>query len=136
MGSEDKVDAFQLDATATALITQARLKTKTIGTRVAPSLPKNKKVSLLVTGGPHKGKSFPLVKPQVLIGRTQADIVIEDSKVSRKHCVVEVHDLVALLVDLDSNNGTFVNGRKIASCELNHLAEFRVGATTLMLAVI
>lgn len=135
MGSEDEAGAIQLDAIATALITQARQKTKTIGTRAAVSLPKNKKVSLLVTGGPFKGKTFPIHKPQVLIGRTQADIVIDDSKVSRKHCVVEVHDLVAVLVDLDSNNGTFVNGKKIASCELNHLSEFQVGASTLMFAI-
>jgi pSer/pThr/pTyr-binding forkhead associated (FHA) protein len=38
-------------------------------------------------------------------------------------------------VDLDSNNGTFVNGKKIASCELHHLSEFQVGASTLMLAI-
>ena len=136
MRSEDEAGEIFFDAVETALITQARQKTQTVGRRSAPTLPDHKKVSLLVTGGPLKGKSFPLGKPQVLIGRSQADIVIDDSKVSRKHCVVEVHDLVALLVDLDSNNGTFVNGKKIACCELKHLGEFQVGASTLMLAMI
>jgi Inner membrane component of T3SS, cytoplasmic domain len=135
MGSEEEVGGIQFDAVVTALITQAREKTRAVGERSAPKLPIQKKVSLLLTGGPLKGKTFPINKPQVLIGRTEADIVIDDSKVSRKHCVVEVHDMVALLVDLDSNNGTFVNGRKIASCELNHLAEFQVGSSTLTLAI-
>ena len=135
MGFEDEARLNQFDAIETALITQARQKTKAFGSRATPKLPTHKNVSLLVTGGPHKGMKFPIDKPQLLIGRTQADIVIDDTKVSRKHCVLEVHDLAALLVDLDSNNGTFVNGRKIASCELNHLSEFQVGATTLMFAV-
>ena len=117
----------------TLLISQAREKTAAM--RTAPQLPSHKRVSLLVIGGPLKGKTFPIDKPQILIGRSQADIVIDDSKMSRKHCVLEVHGLSALLVDLDSGNGTFVNGKKIASCELHHLSEFVVGGTTLMFAL-
>ena len=82
-----------------------------------------------------KGQVFPIEKPQVLISRNQGDIVIGDSQISRSHCVVEVHDLSALLVDLDSANGTFVEGRKIACCQLSHMSEFRVGGTTLMLTI-
>jgi S-DNA-T family DNA segregation ATPase FtsK/SpoIIIE len=114
------------------LVSQAR--EKTAAARSLPQLPKNKSVALLVIDGPLKGKTFPIDKPQISIGRSQADIVIEDAKMSRTHCVLEVHDLAALLVDLDSANGTFVDGRKIASCELGHLSEFRVGETTILLA--
>ena len=130
--------ALELDAQSTNLVTQAR--DRTAGLRTAAQLPQNKQVSLLVTAGPLKGKNFPITKPQVLIGRPQtegrspADILVDDSKVSRKHCVLEVHGLAALLVDLDSVNGTFVNGRKIASCELMNLSEFQVGGTTFLLA--
>ena len=114
-------------------VSQARQ--KTAGMNTDPQLPKNKFVSLLAIEGPLKGKTFPFEKPQISIGRSKADIVIHDSKVSRLHCVVEVHGLFALLVDLDSANGTFVNGRKIASCRLDHMSEFRVGDTTMMFAV-
>ena len=118
----------------TRMVSQAR--EQTAGMREAPQLPNFKKVSLLVTEGPLKGKTFPIEKPQVLVGRNQGDIVVEDTKVSRSHCVVEVHGLSALLVDLDSVNGTFVDDKKIESCELEHLSEFRIGNTTLMFAVI
>jgi pSer/pThr/pTyr-binding forkhead associated (FHA) protein len=40
-----------------------------------------------------------------------------------------------LLVDLGSANGTLVDGKKVASHELQHMEEFRVGETTLMFLV-
>jgi len=116
----------------TTLVTQAR--EKTLGIRTSPQLPKNKSVSLLVIYGPQKGKNFPIEKPQISIGRSKADIVIDDSKISRTHCVVQVHGTTILLVDLDSANGTFVEGKKIASCQFGNLSEFRVGESTLMIA--
>ena len=115
------------------IIIQAR--ENTAQARSVPHLPKDKSISLLVMEGPLKGKSFPIDKPQVSIGRTKADIVLDDSKMSRTHCVVEVHETSGVLVDLDSGNGTFVNGKKIASCQLEHLSEFRIGGTTMMFAV-
>ena len=117
----------------TRFVTRARQ--KSTGMRQAPHLPPGRLVSLLVMSGPQKGKSFPVQKPQLLIGRNQGDVPLDDSKVSRSHCVLEIHGPAALLVDLDSANGTFVNGRKIASCELDHMSEFRVGNTTLLFAV-
>lgn len=99
-------------------------------------LPEGKSIVLSVTEGPLKGKIFYLSKPQTVLGRVGTDIVVEDPEVSRKHCVVEVHGDTALLVDLGSANGTFVNGQKIQTCELRHLSEFRVGTTTLILTII
>ena len=125
----------QLTQASTVLVSQARARTKTVRMREEAELPKNKSVSLLATDGPLKVISFPIPKPQVLIGRTGEDIVISDSKISRNHCVLEVHGPSALLVDLDSGNGTFVNGKKIANCELDHMSEFRIGTTTLMFVV-
>jgi pSer/pThr/pTyr-binding forkhead associated (FHA) protein len=117
----------------TAIVTQARM--KSVRMREEPELPKNNSVSLLVTDGASKGMSFPVQKPQVVIGRTTGDIVIADSKVSSIHCVVEVHGPSALLVDLESGNGTFVRGKKVVSSELDHMSEFRVGKTTLMFVI-
>ena len=125
----------KLTQATTILVSQARARTKAARMREEPELPKNKSVALLATDGPLKGLSFPIQKPQVLIGRTGGDIEITDTQISRQHCVVEVHGPSALLVDLDSGNGTFVNGKKIASCELGHMDEFRIGKTTLMFVV-
>jgi len=118
----------------TARITEARQQSTRV--RAEPHLPKERSISLLGTGGELEGKSFPIQKAQTLLGRSGGDIEIPDTRVSRNHCVLEVHGTYALLVDLDSVNGTFVNDQKITSCELEHLSEFRIGNTTLMFAVI
>ena len=95
-------------------------------------LPADKRIALSVTQGPLKGKVFPFSKPRMVVGRTGADIAIEDPEVSRKHCAVEVKGDTALLVDLGSTNGTFVDEKRVETHALEHLAEFRVGGTTLM----
>ncbi|HUS08908.1 MAG TPA: FHA domain-containing protein [Pyrinomonadaceae bacterium] len=123
----------------TALVTLAR--ERTAGIQGKAHLPGQGRVALLVTAGPMKGSNFPINKPQILIGRatpngfSEADVAIADPKISRKHCVVEVHGLVALLVDLDSVNGTFIGGKRIANCELVSLSEFQIGRTTLVFAI-
>ena len=128
----------ELDALSTALVTRAQL---TAGIGQKASLPANKTVSLLVTGGPMRGQNIVIPKAQVLLGRRSPDgprlahIVIDDPKVSRKHCVLEVHDQIVLLVDLDSANGTYVDDKKVASSELGHMSEFRIGSTSLTLAI-
>jgi predicted Zn finger-like uncharacterized protein len=98
-------------------------------------LPEGKTVGLSVTAGPLAGKIFRVTKPRVVVGRSSADIVVDDPEVSRKHCALEVHGSIAVLVDLGSANGTFVDGKRIETCQLEHLSEFQIGATTLMLTV-
>ncbi|MGH7753562.1 MAG: FHA domain-containing protein, partial [Gemmatimonadales bacterium] len=98
-------------------------------------LPPDKRVALSATGGPLKGTVFTLSKPRVVLGRIDADIVVDDPEVSRKHCAVEVYGLTGLLVDLGSTNGTFVNDSKVETHKLEHLTEFRIGDTTLMFTV-
>lgn len=98
-------------------------------------LPADKRVALSVTQGPLKGKVYPVSKARVVLGRLGADIVVEDPEVSRKHCAVEVYGGNALLVDLGSTNGTFVDDNKVETHKLEHLSEFRIGGTTLMLTL-
>ena len=117
----------------TLRITNARA--KNLSMRGEAKLAPNKAVSLFVSEGPLQGTSFRIGKPQVLIGRSDADIVLKDRKTSRVHCALEVYGSSALLVDMGSANGTFVDGKKVASHELQHMGEFRVGETTLMFLV-
>lgn len=125
----------QLTQAHTALVTQARMKTQGAKIREKAELPAGRRLSLLATEGPFKGLSYPIEKPQVVIGRVEGDIVIEDPQISRIHAVVEVHGVNALLVDLESGNGTYWNGKKVPSCEIDHMSEFRIGKTTLMFVV-
>ena len=92
-------------------------------------------MSLLVTEGPVKGKAFPIEKPRVTVGRAGADIVVPDSEVSRKHCLLEIHGPTATLKDLGSTNGTYVDGVRVETHELEHMTEFRIGGSVLIFTV-
>ena len=62
-------------------------------------------------------KSFQMTEgSKITIGRgTDADIVIDNTGVSRLHSSFELKNDIYLLSDLGSLNGTFVNGKKITS---------------------
>ncbi len=60
------------------------------------------------------GAPLHLVKEKTFLGRnSDNDIVALEKYVSRKHCVVSKNGKGYLLEDLDSSNGTYLNGRKI-----------------------
>jgi predicted Zn finger-like uncharacterized protein len=99
-------------------------------------LPEGKRISLAVIAGPDAGSVYRVEKPRVTVGRSGADLTLNDTEASRTHAAVEVRDFVIQLRDLGSTNGTFVDGQKIADAvELQDKSEFQVGATTLMLIV-
>jgi len=56
--------------------------------------------------------TFKLTERQHLIGRNElADIMIEDSYVSKIHAMLQVYANAVVLIDLNSTNGTTVNSR-------------------------
>ncbi len=60
------------------------------------------------------GTEYPLTRPVTTIGREESDILLlQDDLVSRRHAKVEQQGDVLVLVDLDSTNGTFVNGVRL-----------------------
>jgi pSer/pThr/pTyr-binding forkhead associated (FHA) protein len=67
------------------------------------------------------------------VGRSaRADFVLDASLVSRLHCRLTVHGDGTLEVqDLDSTNGTFVNGKKVERTSLNHGDELGIGRVKL-----
>ena len=69
---------------------------------------------ILIKGGSLNGVAIPILKPSVSVGRDQdADIVIDDPTVSRKHAEIVRSNDGFVLLDLDSKNGTFVNETKV-----------------------
>jgi pSer/pThr/pTyr-binding forkhead associated (FHA) protein len=100
-----------------------------------PQLPAGQTVALAVIEGPARGQVFRLSKPQVVLGRSGADIVLYDPEVSRRHCALEVHGETATLTDLGTTNGTFVGKTSIKKSELKNLSKFRIGSTILMFTV-
>jgi hypothetical protein len=71
--------------------------------------------SLTVQAGPGAGQRFTLSKPETIIGRHPGnDVVIEHQEVSRRHASITREGGGFVLRDLGSNNGTFVNGRRLS----------------------
>jgi EmrB/QacA subfamily drug resistance transporter len=68
---------------------------------------------LVVADGPLAGATFG-VEGRVVIGREGADLAIDDPEISRRHAVVRVVEGSLVVEDLNSLNGTWVNGRRIA----------------------
>ena len=102
----------------------------------APQMPPGKRLSLAVINGPDAGSVYRIEKPRVTIGRTGADLALNDSEISRAHAAVEIRDTTYLLEDLKSTNGTLIDGQKITGMtELQNQSEFQVGGSTLMLIV-
>jgi len=71
---------------------------------------------LTMRSGPTPGKTFPLEKQEILLGRDLAnDISISDPEVSRRHTRFLMQEDNVIIEDLGSTNGTFLNGQRIAS---------------------
>jgi phosphoglycolate phosphatase-like HAD superfamily hydrolase len=91
---------------------------------------------LRIEDGADKGKTVPLtMRKLVNIGRDpMADMSIRDSKSSRFHARVECRPDGIFLVDLNSKNGTFVNGLAVRETRLNLGDHFLVGDTVFILS--
>src|SRR5437016_3793533 len=70
--------------------------------------------SLLVKSGSLKNQRFPVRTPVFNIGRADYnDIVLPDPSVSTAHAKLQRREGVWVVVDLDSTNGTFVDGERV-----------------------
>ncbi len=98
-------------------------------------LPRDKRFSLAVIQGAATGQIFSISKTRTVIGRTGADINLDDPEASRQHAAVEIVGDVALLRDLGSTNGTWIDLDRIEQHQLNNQQEFRVGSHVLMFIV-
>jgi predicted Zn finger-like uncharacterized protein len=115
---------------------QSPIPQKDTGEKEALALPQGKRLSLAILDGPDAGSVFRIDKPRVTIGRSNADLTLNDTEASRLHAAVEVRDTLYSVADLGSTNGTLIGGERITeSAELSDKSEFQVGATTLMLIV-
>jgi pSer/pThr/pTyr-binding forkhead associated (FHA) protein len=66
--------------------------------------------------GPRRGEEIPIVSPVVNIGQgPQNDVVLADDSVSRNHARLEFELGSWMLTDLESTNGTAIEGVKLAA---------------------
>ncbi|MBR3085739.1 MAG: FHA domain-containing protein [Kiritimatiellae bacterium] len=90
---------------------------------------------LEVTAGPDTGRRFALPEGVTTIGRSsECGIVLKDPLLSRRHCNVTRHGDEISISDLDSANGTFVNGKETKTATLGDGAEISIGDSAIRLA--
>ncbi len=91
---------------------------------------------LVIRKGPKPGQTFPLYAITLSMGRDPiSDISINDPEISRQHArLTQTHDSYEI-EDLESTNGTFVNGVQIGSTpvQLAHGNEIRLGSGVTLL---
>lgn len=76
--------------------------------------------------GPFVGQEI-MIDQDRIIGRDQSvDIVLQGGHVSRRHAQLSVRDNNLWLKDLNSSNGTFVNGARIDEQQLQDNDEFQI----------
>src|SRR6204780_4633668 len=88
---------------------------------------------LLVLSGPLKDSTIPLGEGEVTIGREASNgIAVVDPSVSRKHCLLSAQDGRFRVRDLDSRNGTLVNGSTVEEQWLKHGDEIAAGDSSFL----
>ena len=90
---------------------------------------------IIVVTGTSKGMVVHMGDDPISIGREiSSGICLADAAVSRSHCRIEKVDDGYELIDLDSHNGTFVNGVPVRRKSLCHGDAIRIGGSQLLFA--
>jgi transcriptional regulator with GAF, ATPase, and Fis domain len=91
---------------------------------------------LVAINGTLKGATFPLSTEETTIGRESASAVwLNHASVSRRHCLIRTENGHFKLLDLDSYNGTFVNGIPVKEQALAHADQLRIGKIELLFLI-
>jgi pSer/pThr/pTyr-binding forkhead associated (FHA) protein len=76
-------------------------------------------VTLVIEKGTAKKQTLRLRNPDTIIGRQKGcDLRIPSAIVSRRHCLLRFRDDCLTVEDLDSSNGTFLNGERVSGKEV------------------
>lgn len=88
---------------------------------------------LIVREGAQTGRVFRIAEgDKKTVGRApECDIRLQDQGVSRRHCTVENKGAVLRVVDLESANGSFINGQLVESGSLSPGDQLAVGPVIL-----
>ena len=89
---------------------------------------------LLVIAGPLKDSTFALPSAEIHIGRDPSNLLaISDPSLSRRHCALTRDSEGYKIRDLDSRNGTQVNGVSIKEARLRHGDQISAGDSVFLL---
>ncbi len=89
---------------------------------------------LLVVSGPLKDSTVVLSGKEIPVGRDSSNgLAISDPSLSRRHCILNSDGTGYKIRDLDSRNGTFVNGTAIKESPLRHGDQISIGDSVFIL---
>ena len=90
--------------------------------------PASNHARLVAVSGPLTGEVLPLTDTGVTIGRdTSNDICLADMALSRAHCTIEKTGGIWRIRDVNSSNGTFVNGGQVSEQALHDRDSIELG---------
>lgn len=87
---------------------------------------------LVAMNGDFEGMVYALVEDETILGRNPTtDITLLDDGISREHAIISIVDGTDeyTIEDLQSTNGTKVNGKRVRSATLQPNDEVRIGNT-------
>lgn len=83
---------------------------------------------LTIVRGPSAGERFILDIPEVTIGRDpKCEVFLNDRTVSRRHAHLSIQSGRAVIEDLGSLNGTWVDGAIVTSAEVFNGSSIQIG---------
>ena len=83
---------------------------------------------LIATRGALSGSRYLLDEDEVTVGRDpRADILLDDSTVSRQHAVFRRENCAYTVIDAGSLNGTYVNRQRVDKATLKNGDEIMIG---------
>jgi two-component system cell cycle response regulator len=118
--------------------TKKKKKKDTVDSTVVTSIekiaaPEDIKAYILFLSGPLQGKLYELENGRSVIGRADdVNIPINDSRVSRYHFQITVTPGEAILEDLGSTNGTYVNGQRAHAHQLKSGDKIQISSSTII----
>ena len=86
-----------------------------------------RKCRLEVVAGPDAGTSVVLATPRIVVGRSGADLVLTDRKVSALHLEIRLEQEGYRLRDLGSTNGTFLWGMRVVEAFIGPGSTLAIG---------
>ncbi|MES2745907.1 MAG: FHA domain-containing protein [Bdellovibrionota bacterium] len=90
---------------------------------------KDKRGVLVCISGKSQNELVKLRRDNTIFGREKADIIVSDLEVSATHCQIQCIEDTYHIFDMNSSNGTFVNGQRIVKARLKEGDVLEIGKT-------